>query len=148
MKNRDCELDAGTTVFGEAWFDFCPAVPTHAGTSPIIHQPVRAGTSVGVNCGEADHAESKKDFRHKIALCRTEARETKDWLRMIAKAPPSQKTAARSGARGEGTPPRLRRHHPPHGPKPPPRPAPKIAAPLRQGPLVMGQHSFLLFPDP
>ena len=148
MKNRDCDLEEGTAVFGEALFDFCLAVPTHAGTSPIINQPVRAGTGVGVNCGEAGHAESKKDFRHKIAPSRKEARETKDGLRMIATAPPSQKTAARSGARGEGTPPRLRRHHPPQGPKPPPRPAPKIAAPLRHGPSVMGHQSFLPFPDP
>jgi len=37
---------------------------------------------------EADGAESKKDFRHKISICKKEAKETKHWLRMIAKANP------------------------------------------------------------
>jgi four helix bundle protein len=35
---------------------------------------------------EADGAESKKDFQHKISICKKEAKETKHWLRMIAKA--------------------------------------------------------------
>lgn len=38
---------------------------------------------------EADGAESKKDFMHKIALCKKEAKESRHWLRMMAKANPS-----------------------------------------------------------
>jgi four helix bundle protein len=37
---------------------------------------------------EADGADSKKDFRHKITLCKKESKETKHWLRMIQKANP------------------------------------------------------------
>jgi four helix bundle protein len=33
----------------------------------------------------------KKDFKHKIALCKKEAKETKHWLRMIARANPDRK---------------------------------------------------------
>ncbi len=40
---------------------------------------------------EADGAESKKDFQHKIAICKKEAKETKHWLRMIAKAEPNRR---------------------------------------------------------
>jgi len=40
---------------------------------------------------EADGAESKKDFRHKISICKKEAKETKHWLRMIAKANPGRR---------------------------------------------------------
>jgi hypothetical protein len=36
-----------------------------------------------------------RDFKHKICLCRKEARETKFFLRMIAKAEPSLKAEAR-----------------------------------------------------
>ena len=46
--------------------------------------------------GEADEAESKRDFRPKIAICRKEAKETKYWLRMVAKAAPTHKTTARA----------------------------------------------------
>jgi four helix bundle protein len=35
-------------------------------------------------------------FRHKISICRKEAKETKYWLRMIAKAAPLHKSAARA----------------------------------------------------
>jgi len=45
---------------------------------------------------EADGAVSKKDFRHKIALCKKEAKETKHWLRMIAKADPGEKDVCRT----------------------------------------------------
>jgi len=37
--------------------------------SPLISQIVRAATSIGANYMEADGAESKKDFQHKISIC-------------------------------------------------------------------------------
>jgi four helix bundle protein len=43
----------------------------------LIRQLVRAGTSIGANYCEANDAESKKDFRHKIGVCRKESKETK-----------------------------------------------------------------------
>ncbi|MGD9635870.1 MAG: four helix bundle protein [Pirellulales bacterium] len=42
-----------------------------------------------------DDAESKRDFRHKIGLCRKESRETKYWFRMLARAAPKCKQKAR-----------------------------------------------------
>ena len=95
MKASDYDLEERTALFGEALIEFCLGVPANPVTGPIINQLVRAGTSVGANYCGADDAESKKDFRHKIAICRKEARETKYWLRMIAKAAPLQKSAAR-----------------------------------------------------
>ena len=44
--------------------EFAKKVPQNIITSPLIGQLVKAGTSVGANYGEADDAESKKDFRH------------------------------------------------------------------------------------
>ena len=35
---------------------------------------------------EANGAESKKDFQHKIGICKKEAKETMHWLRMLAVA--------------------------------------------------------------
>lgn len=95
MKTTGYDLEERTAVFGEAIIEFCLALPTNPVTAPVINQLVRSGTSVGANYCEADDAESKKDFRHKIALCRKEARETKYWLRMVAKAVPVEKSAAR-----------------------------------------------------
>jgi four helix bundle protein len=50
---------------------------------------------VGANYCEADDAESPKDFRHKIGICRKEARETGHWLRMAVVACPALKPEAR-----------------------------------------------------
>ncbi len=59
---------------------------------PLIGQLVDVATSVSTNCMEADRAESKKDFKHKIAICKKEAKESKHWLRMIRKANPHKAT--------------------------------------------------------
>lgn len=39
----------------------------------------------------ANEAESKKDFQHKIGICKKETKETKHWLRLLAKANPQFK---------------------------------------------------------
>ncbi len=52
----------------------------------IGKQVVRSGTSVGANVEEADAAESKRDFIHKMSIAHKEARETRYWLRVIRSA--------------------------------------------------------------
>jgi four helix bundle protein len=56
---------------------------------------VKAATSIGANYGEANDAESKKDFRHKIGICRKESKETKYWLPLLAEAVPELREDAR-----------------------------------------------------
>ncbi len=80
------DLFERTAVFGEGVIEFCLLLPATPINSPLVTQFVKAGTSLGANYGEADEAETKADFRHKIALCRKEAKETKHWCRMLAKA--------------------------------------------------------------
>jgi four helix bundle protein len=62
---------------------------------PLIGQLVRAATAVGANYCEADDAVSKRDFRHRISICREEARESKYWFRIVAGAAPDSKQEAR-----------------------------------------------------
>ena len=94
MKNYD--LEERTAKFGEEIIKFVRKIPRKADTLPLISQLVRAGTSVGANYCEADDAESKQDFRHKIGICKKESRETKHWLRMITMSVPESKTEART----------------------------------------------------
>jgi len=89
------DLEERTARFGEAVIAFAKRMPQTPVTARIIPQLVGAGTSVGANYAEADDAESKKDFRHKIGICRKEARESKHWLRMVAAAVPEMKEDAR-----------------------------------------------------
>lgn len=48
-------------------------------------QLLRSGTSPALNYGEAQAAESKNDFIHKMKICLKELRETNVCLKIIAK---------------------------------------------------------------
>lgn len=52
----------------------------------ITGQLIRCGTSPAPNYGEAQSAESRNDFVHKLKICLKELRETKVWFRMIIKS--------------------------------------------------------------
>jgi len=95
-KPKPYDLEERTARFGEAVIHFAKSLPQGTVTTPLIGQLVRSSTSVGANYCEADDACSKKDFRHKIGICRKEARESKHWLRMMAAAVPQAKEQARS----------------------------------------------------
>lgn len=49
----------------------------------LSKQTLRAGTSIGANIEEANQAESKADFIHKLAIANKEAFETHYWLRLL-----------------------------------------------------------------
>jgi four helix bundle protein len=85
------DLEERTARFGESVIELCKKVSKNEITRPLINQLVKAATSVGANYCEADDAESKKDFKHKIGICKKESRESKHFLRMLAKAVPDLK---------------------------------------------------------
>jgi four helix bundle protein len=51
----------------------------------IAGQLIRCGTSPAPNYGEAQSAESRSDFIHKMKVCLKELRETRIWLLMIVR---------------------------------------------------------------
>ena len=53
----------------------------------VAQQFMRSGTSSLPNHGEAQSAESPKDFVHKLKICLKESRETYRWLRLIQRVP-------------------------------------------------------------
>lgn len=88
------DLEERTAAFGEEIIKFCKTLPLNEVTRPIINQLVKCGTSVGANYAEADDAESKQDFKHKIGICKKEARECKHFIRMSVVAVPEIKEKA------------------------------------------------------
>ena len=50
-------------------------------------QLLRSGTSIGANYREANRAESKGEFIHKVGISEKEASETMYWLEICAAAP-------------------------------------------------------------
>ena len=49
----------------------------------IIKQLLRSSSSIGANYAEACECTSKKDFLHKIAISKKEAKETMYWLDLL-----------------------------------------------------------------
>lgn len=68
--------------FAVATIRFVRTFPRTLETVEIGRQLIRAGTSIGSNMEEADGAESRRDFAHKVAISRKEARESNYWLRI------------------------------------------------------------------
>ena len=60
--------------------------PTRAGNH-VAGQLLRSGTSPLPNHGEAQAAESRKDFIHKLSICLKELKESRRWLRLIERVP-------------------------------------------------------------
>ncbi|MBW6459760.1 MAG: four helix bundle protein [Bacteroidales bacterium] len=50
----------------------------------MSRQLLKAGTSIGANVREADNAESKADFIHKMGIAQKEADETLYWLELLS----------------------------------------------------------------
>jgi len=49
----------------------------------LSKQLLRSGTSIGANVREAEHAESKADFIHKMAISLKEANESDYWIELL-----------------------------------------------------------------
>jgi len=82
------DLGERTAVFGENIIKLCNSLPRTVVTTPLIYQLVKCGTSVGANYSEADNAESDRDFKHKIGICKKESKESRFFLRMMKTATP------------------------------------------------------------
>jgi four helix bundle protein len=62
------------------------ALPNTRAANHVAGQLLRCGTSPYGNHGEVEAAESRKDFVHKLKVCLKELKETRRWLRLIAKS--------------------------------------------------------------
>jgi four helix bundle protein len=58
-------------------------LPTDSLSAHISRQILRSCTSPPSNYAEAQSAESRQDFIHKMRICLKELRETHVWLRML-----------------------------------------------------------------
>lgn len=52
----------------------------------LARQLLKSGTSIGANIREAQNAESKLDFSHKLKIAAKEAEETEYWLLLCEKS--------------------------------------------------------------
>ena len=58
-------------------------LPKSAAGFAIANQVIRSGTSIGANIREAQNAQSKSDFIHKLSISQKECDETMYWLELL-----------------------------------------------------------------
>jgi four helix bundle protein len=95
MKSKDVkheyDLEERLCLFTESVIDLVKKLPNNSVNKRMIPQVVSSSGSSSANYGEACEAESKKDFKHKICIVNKELRESKNWLRFLARANPEFK---------------------------------------------------------
>lgn len=82
---RKVNLDERLINFADMIIDISETLPKTFAGNHIAGQLVRSGTSPALNYGEAQSAESRNDFIHKMKISAKELRETYNCLRIIKK---------------------------------------------------------------
>lgn len=82
-KRYPFDLEERTSRFAENIISLSRSLPINIENDIIRRQFVRSGTSVGANYREANESISKKDFVHRLRICRKESKETHYWLGLL-----------------------------------------------------------------
>jgi four helix bundle protein len=74
--NNKYDLEERLIRFAVKIIELANSLPNNPVGNHMKGQMVRSGTSPALNYGEAQSAESRKDFVHKMSICLKELRET------------------------------------------------------------------------
>ncbi len=85
MNEKAFNLEDRLVEFAVRAINAVESLPDTRAGNHIAGQLVRSGTSPAPNYGEAQSAESRKDFIHKMKVCLKELRETLIWLKIIVR---------------------------------------------------------------
>jgi len=80
------ELEQRTKEFSLQLIRFLESLPRNYLGEIMGKQLLKSGTSIGANYREANRAESKADFIHKLAIAEKEASEKVYWLEIMVEA--------------------------------------------------------------
>ena len=77
------ELEQRTKRFAVSVLDWLDTLSDRRVVNALVYQLAKSGPSMGANYREANKAESKDDFSHKISLVEKEANETVFWFEVL-----------------------------------------------------------------
>ncbi len=84
---KNYDLEERLINFSVSILNLIESMPQSFGAMTLSKQLSRSGTSPALNYGEAQAAESGKDFLHKMKICLKELRETQICLKIIKRKP-------------------------------------------------------------
>jgi four helix bundle protein len=82
---RKYDLEERLLAFAAAVINLSEMLPSSRAGNHVAGQILRSGTSPYPNHAEAESAESREDFIHKLKVSLKELRETRRWARLIAR---------------------------------------------------------------
>ena len=82
-QKRSFDLEERLRELASAVIDLSEKLPPSRAGNHVAGQILRSGTSPCSNHGEAESAESREDFNHKLKVCLNELRETRRRARLI-----------------------------------------------------------------
>lgn len=85
QNNKKYDLEERLINFAVSIISITEKLPNTQAGKHIAGQLVRSGTSPASNYGEAQSAESQKDFIHKLKISLKELRESRIWLIILNK---------------------------------------------------------------
>jgi four helix bundle protein len=87
MTKQKYDLEERLLEFSVRIIKIVEQLPNTRTGNHVAGQLLKSGTSPYPNHGEAQAAESPKDFVHKLRISLKELRETQRWLKLIQKVP-------------------------------------------------------------
>lgn len=79
-------LEKRTETLFERVIDLSQTIQNNSVNKEIVRQLIRSCGSIAANYIEANEALSKKDFFYRIRVCRKESKETRFWLKSLARS--------------------------------------------------------------
>ncbi|MCO6147702.1 four helix bundle protein [Flavobacterium sp. NRK1] len=83
--NKENIVVTKSVEFALGIISYCELLESHK-KFIVANQLLKSGTSVGANIHEAQNAESRADFIHKVKIAAKEIEETKYWLLLCERA--------------------------------------------------------------
>ncbi len=87
MEKRVFDLEERLINFSVQVLNLAEQLPNTYAGKHLAGQLIRSGTAPALNYGEAQGAESRNDFIHKMKVCLKELRETQICLKIIQRKP-------------------------------------------------------------
>lgn len=83
---KGCDLNERLIDFAVRIINLCNVLPKNRSCIHVSGQLLRSGTAPAPNYAEAQDAESRDDFIHKLKIALKELRETDVWIKLIIRA--------------------------------------------------------------
>ena len=81
-------LEQRTMKFAARVFRYLDSLPRSSSTRVIAFQLGKSASSIGANYREANRAESREDFVHKVSIALKECAESHYWLQVLLELRP------------------------------------------------------------